>query len=346
MHPESDCTGERTVSNKAAHLELIRLYFDGKANPEELFALESQLLNDSAVRFEFLRYAHLDAALMGTLGPKLAGELAKPVLTKFKEHTINEKPAASTSPTKQFDRMLRRPLVAASIGILIGLISASSIWAFFVPTRRETINLLTEDFESQSFSLVRHLPLGVGIWRGDRANIVYEERGVKPASGNRMLRFIREGWEGKPRQTYSHIADVYHLMDIREWLSHNTGDDPIVVQASASFNAVPFSADEEYGCSVSVYALDSDSVPKSASNVGMELTRNSTAMARSVRTVLDRNVSQWQNLGTELQLPPNTEYLVVRVHITQLFESYGKSPFDGAYVDGINLSLRRPIPSL
>ena len=52
----------------------------------------------------------------------------------------------------------------------------------------------------------------------------------------------------------------------------------IASQPNASYDAVPFSADEEYGCSVSAYALDSDSVPKSASNVGMELTRNSTAM--------------------------------------------------------------------
>ncbi|MEQ1827506.1 MAG: hypothetical protein ABL921_16220 [Pirellula sp.] len=333
------------MSNKAAQLELIRLYFDGNATPEEVFSLESLLLNDSAFRFEFLRYAHLDAALMGTHGPEMAVELAKPDLTTFKEQTQSEKQAARTSHTRLFDRMLRRPLVAASLGILIGLISASVLWAFVVPTRRETINLLTEDFESQSLPLVRRVPLGVGIWRGDRANIVHEERGVKPASGNRMLRFIREGWEGKPRQSFSHIADVYHLMDIRELL-RNTGDDPIVVHASASFNAIPFSADEEYGCSVSVYALDIDSDPKSATNVGIELTKNSTAMARSVRTVLDRNVSQWQYLDTELQLPPNTAYLVVRVHITQLLESYGKSPFDGAYVDDVKVSLRRRIPSL
>jgi hypothetical protein len=105
-------------------------------------------------------------------------------------------------------------------------------------------------------------------------------------------------------------------------------------------------ADDEYGCSVSVYALDVDSVPKSATNIGVELTRNSTAMARSIRTLLDRDASQWQNLGAELQLPPNTAYLVVRVHITQLLESDRKSPFDGAYVDEVHLSMRRRIPSL
>lgn len=333
------------MSNSAAHFELIRLYFDGNASPEELFALENLLVNDSSVRYEFLRYAHLDAALMGTHNNNRASKLTKLSLTSFKERTQNEQPVAPAIHTRQFDRMLRRPLVAASLGILIGLVSASVLWAFVAPTRRETIFLLREDFESQSLSLDRRVPLGEANWRCDRGQLVQEERGVKPASGNRMLRFIREGWEGKPRQIFSHIADAYHLIDVRE-LRHNTGDGPIVAQASANFNAISFSANEEYGCSISVYALDHSSVPKSATNVGTELTKNSTAMARSVRTTLDRDDSKWQNLETELQLPPNTAFLAVRLHVTQLFESDGKSPFDGAYVDDVHLSLRRQIPSL
>ena len=56
-------------------------------------------------------------------------------------------------------------------------------------------------------------------------------------------------------------------------------------------------------------------------------------------------VSQWQNFESELQWPPNTTYLVVRLRITQLFESDVKSPFDGHYA-GDDLLLRRHIPSL
>ncbi len=150
---------------------------------------------------------------------------------------------------------------------------------------------------------------------------------------------------GKPRQNNDHISDADRLIDVRSFQHQIVGEhsDALV---SARMNSIPFPAHEQCGCGLSVYALDADAVPESAIGVEMQFTKNSTAMARSMRTILDADPLQWQHLSAELQLPSNIAYLVIRLHITQAFDANGKSPFNGAYVDDVTLSLRRWISLL
>jgi hypothetical protein len=76
------------------------------------------------------------------------------------------------------------------------------------------------------------------------------------------------------------------------------------------------------------------------------LENEANAMARSSRTKLDRDPSSWQRLTTEMRLPANTEFLVVRLHINQLFESDDSSTFTGSYADDVRVVLtpRSPLP--
>ena len=324
--------------DKPTQLELTSRYLDGTATPEETQALEALILNDPVVRREFLRYTYLDAALVRIHSPQMQTVLANPL-------TQTAKLTARTNGKKPFVRLSKRPLTAATLGLIIGLLSASVVWAHVAQIGKEISTLLIEDFESPSLEIVSNVPLENGIWRGDRAVVVGEEQGVKPASGLKMLRFLHEGFEGRARQRSNHIADVYRLIDVRRF-QHNIAGDRSVVQASASMNSIPFPPDEKYGCSISVYALDADAVPESATKIGTALTQDSTAMARSIRTKLDADASQWQHLTTELQLPSNTAFLVIRLHITQAFDGNGMSPFTGTYVDDISVSLRRRVPLL
>ena len=175
--------------------------------------------------------------------------------------------------------------------------------------------------------------------------IVSEEQGVKPAGGGKMLRFLHADHEGKPRSAGSHLADVYRLIDVRSY-RQEFADDGDVVQVSASFNATSFPADEKFGCAVSIFALDAESVPESASYIGTALESDANAMARSSRTKLDRDPSSWQRLTTEMRLPANSEFLVVRLHITQSFDSTGNATFTGSYADDVRVVLtpRSPLP--
>jgi hypothetical protein len=49
-------------------------------------------------------------------------------------------------------------------------------------------------------------------------------------------------------------------------------------------------------------------------------------------------------LTTELRLPANAEFLAVRLHINQAFESGHDFIFTGSYVDDVRISLTRRAP--
>lgn len=236
-----------------------------------------------------------------------------------------------------------RSLTAAAAGLVIGLLSASLVFGYVVPFTR-SLNLLEESFEEAAVVAAK-IALEPGVWRGDHAVVVGAEQTVKPLIGGKMLRFLRPDFQGKTRPAGGHIADVYRLIDLRDF-RQDFSNGEVVVQASASVNAIPFSEQEKFGCAISLFALDAESLPESPSYLGTALESEANAMTRSNRTKLDRDPSSWQRLTTEMRLPANTEFLVVRLHINQSFESDGSSIFTGSYADDVRVTLthRRLLP--
>lgn len=229
-----------------------------------------------------------------------------------------------------------RSLTAAAAGLVIGLLSASVVFGYVVPFAR-SLSLLEENFEEAAVVAAK-IALEPGMWRGDHAVVVGAEQNVKPRIGGKMLRFLRPDFQGKTRPAGGHIADVYRLIDLREF-RQDLDNGEVVVQASASVNAIPFSEQEKFGCAISLFALDAESLPESASYLGTALESEANAMARSNRTKLDRDPATWQRLTTEMRLPANAEFLVVRLHINQNFESDGSSIFTGSYADDVRVTL-------
>ncbi len=305
-------------------LELARRHLDGTATADETRALEELLRTDAPFRRQFLRYTNVDAALgSGRLS-------AAPVV----------QPAQVVHHPAWFGWFQWRPLTVAAAGLVFGAFTASVVWAYVTPLAAKATTLLAEDFETTSAPVRTGVALEPGVWRGDFAEIVGEEHGVKPASGVRMLRFLRANYDGKARAAGGHLADVYRLIDVRPQRSE-LADGGAVVQVSAGFNAVPFPPDEKFGCALSIYALDAETAPSGPKRIGTALMSDSLAMARSSRTRLDRAPATWQRLTTELRVPANTDYLVVRLHITQGFDLDGRATFTGAYADDVRVELVR-----
>lgn len=302
------------------NLELIRRAVDGTASPEDFCALQSALRHDAEARRQYGRYANMHAAL-GSGRLAMRSEAAQAVVSQ---------------PRRQVSWLTWRPLTAAAAGIMFGMFCTSMVFGFVVPMAR--LNTLLDDSYETAATLTAKVVLEPDAWRGDHAEIVATEHDIIPASGQRMLRFLRADFKGKPRAAGGHIADVYRLIDLRQQ-SQALLDGGAVVQASASVNAIPFAENEKFGCAISLFALDADSLPESASYIGTALENDANAMARSSRTKLDRDPSSWQRLTTEMRLPANTEFLVVRLHINQLFESDGLSVFTGTYLDDVSVVL-------
>jgi len=87
------------------------------------------------------------------------------------------------------------------------------------------------------------------------------------------------------------------------------------------------------------YQVDAEPVHESASCVGTALESDANAMARCSPTKPDRDPSGWQRPNTEIRRLADTEFLVVRLHITQSFDSTGRATFTGSYADDVRMTL-------
>ena len=325
------------MTSSETHDLLFSRVCDGLATAEEIGELHRRLRTDPGALDAWLHYSALHGELAG--GKALAGALTSEQGQHFKALPSPTNRDVIPMPRQSF-WVQWRPLTAAAAGLAFGLFTASLVWAYVTPLASKAITLLEDNFELASAPLATRVALEPGIWRGDYAEMVAEEQGVKPASGGKMLRFLRANYDGKSRAAGGHLADVYRLIDVRSYRS-GLADGGAVVQVSASFDAVSFPPDEKYGCAISVYALDAETAPSGPKRIGTALTADSLAMARSSRTRLDRDPATWQRLTTELRLPANTDYLVVRLHITQAFDADGKATFTGSYADDVRVSLVR-----
>lgn len=315
---------------KPEHEALFARMCDGIATDAETADFHRLLRGDAAALDAWLRYSELHAELAA--GAALLAAVPKPVTVALHE-------------TKRVSRpLLRFPWAPqAAAGLVVGLCAASLVWAYVAPPAPRTLALMEEDFEHPELSFAARSALEPSTWRGDAAEIVETQGGVKPATGRRMMRFLRADYEGRPKPAGGHIAVVYRLVDLRP-LRAEIADGGGVVEVSASFNATEFPDDERYGCAISLYALEADSVPDRAGRLGSTLTNEALAMARSSRTKLDRDPASWQRLTTELRLPANAEFLVVRLHINQAFESGESAPFSGSYADDVRVTFTHRAP--
>ncbi len=85
--------------------------------------------------------------------------------------------------------------------LVIGLFSASLVWGYAGTYASRAVNLLRDSFETGEAPQVTGVPIEPGHWSGDYAEIVGAYRGVKPASGEKMLRLVRADYEANRDET-------------------------------------------------------------------------------------------------------------------------------------------------
>jgi hypothetical protein len=224
----------------------------------------------------------------------------------------------------------------------MGLFGASMVFAYVAPSLGKVITLLRESFESGPAPLVIGVPLEPGKWSGDYSEVV-AQLGVRPASGEKMLRFLRGDYEGRDIPS-SHSSDVFRLVDVRPF-RREFADGGAVVQLTAVFNALPFPADESFNATLTLFALDASLVGNEIVKGENVLSVESLAFSRSSRVGMDRDPATWQKVSNELRLPPSTEFLMVRMGMSNntKFKDKRRDRFAGHFADNVQLVIaRRP----
>ena len=205
------------------------------------------------------------------------------------------------------------------------------------------ISLLQERFEFGPAPLVLGVPIETGKWSGDFSEVAGEQQGVKAKTGAKMLRFLRADYEGKTKHEGNYYADVYRLIDVRPH-RRDLAAGGAAVCLSAAFNAFAFPQEEGFWCSVAIHALGSPSPGDHDQGREWAIYSNSLAMVRDRRMKLDRDPATWQRVDAELRLPPDTEFLLIRLSVDHAHPSQRRATFDGHYLDDVRLSLVRRSP--
>ena len=309
--------------------DLIQRYIAEQTSEEETRRLEAALKADDALADLYLRHTELDVALEAEAA---SAEVTRELLS-----------APMVSETSRSGSWLSwRPLTAAAAGIVFGMFCTSVVFGYVVPSLSKAMTLLQESFESRPAPLVAGVPIEAGKWSGDYTEIVGEQQGVKPESGKKMLRFLRADFEGKAKPEGSYISEVHQLIDLRPY-RREFADGGAVVQLSAAFNAFSFPAEEAFVCSVSLQALDAETAINGSTRIGETLLIDCLAMARNSRQ-LDRDPESWQRLNAELRLPPNADFILIRIALAHSNKAQRRETFDGHYLDGVRLTLARRAP--
>jgi len=255
-----------------------------------------------------------------------------------------------------------RPLTAAAAaGMVIGLCSASMVWAYIGPNAGRAITLLQESFESGPPPLVTGIPVEAGRWSGDYSEVVGEFQGVKPASGGKMLRFLRADYEGKPRGD-GYMADLFRVIDLRDSQFDVTSGNACV-STEARFRSLPQDGAGSLKSCISLYALDAlpepgerhefllkprDGLPAAGDgtqNAGATILATSTR--REISKLADNS---WQVVRSELRMPPGARFLMVHLHAWLVGPQGERTPqpveFAGLFVDDVRVTLthRPPLP--
>ncbi|MDP3070183.1 MAG: hypothetical protein Q8N18_07840 [Opitutaceae bacterium] len=315
--------------------ELIHACLDGTATDDQIARLNARLRDDEAARELYLRLADTHSCLAADeslwVGPAADSSLA----------------AARVHPARQ--RWLAgRPLAAAAVGLVLGLCCASVAWAIVGPSLGKVITLLQEGFETSLAPRVTGVPVEPGHWGGDYSELAGAQPQLKPESGTKMLRFLRGDFEGRDIPT-SHSCDVFRLVDVRPYRRDLEGGEA-VVQLTAVFNAQPFPAGETFSATLTIFALDAALVGNENIKAENVLSTESLAYSRSTKVVMDRDPGTWQKVSNELRLPPGTDYLMLRIGMSNDTKSPGlrRDSFGGHFVDKLQLVLAQrseiPVP--
>jgi hypothetical protein len=312
------------------HDDLIQRFLEGHASPDQAAILSKLIETDDAVRTRFLALAEIHATLM-------ADETLRTPL-----------PVKGAFAPKEHRWFQWRPLTAAAAGLVLGLFCASVTWAYVAPSLGKAMSLLQESFEAGPALSVIGVPIEPGRWSGDYTEIVGEQQRVKPESGAKMLRFLRGDYEGRSIPS-SHSSDVFRLVDVRPFKGE-FADGGAVVQLSAVFNAVAFSEDENFSATLTLFALDASLVGNEVVKGENVLSTESLAFSRSSRVGMDRDPATWQKVSNELRLPPSTEFLMIRMGMSNDTKSKDKrrDSFAGHFADNVQLVIARrpeiPVP--
>lgn len=314
--------------NEESWAWLLSEYIADRVSPEERLRVEEALQQQPDVRRLYVDLINLDVGL---------AQVSEAVWIQNMEQT-SESRIATPSP-------LRAGWFGVAAGVAVGIctgivLSASMVWAFSGPkpaARAEALPLANPDFEEGSAPGADGVPSVPRVWGGDYAAFAGPENGVTPASGARMLKFLRADNRLTPPDSRPAAGEIWQLLDLGTLPSFAATVRH--VEVSVRFNSAKGGKDEHVTFGVSLHAFRGDV------RDGPALWRNHRTLAlaaASKEELADEDTGSWQTLSTRLELPREATVLLIGLRVARKGVKTEDPEFQAHYVDQVQLHLVEP----
>jgi hypothetical protein len=304
--------------------DLIQKHLDGLTSKEEATALSDQIVNDDAVRSDYLKAARIHGALGDeTLGLDLE-TVPFPQSGPRKDRRIQ--PIA-------WPRHLAASLVAC---VFVGLVGLGVVRAVSTPQLEASyLPIANGDFEGPLGQTEIGFPATFGHWSGDPAEV------VEGANGNRRLRFLETAnVTGKPNGGAS-ACNVFQLIDLsalrQQWDIENS-DAQFTLELSARFHREAASNDAEIPrlkatCTIHLYQAEPESIGK-----GWPMVINE-ALSTGNKVIRLEPGDEPAAISASCLLDPKATIALISVNTNARTPTTTPIPLGGYFVDDVQLTL-------
>ena len=300
---------ERKLMDKSKdHEELIDRYLTGMADEAEVAQLDEMLKTDEELRQAFLAASRLDSYVREQAEqPEMENEVInRPHKFRFGWFTP-----------------------AAAAGLLIGLFSASIVWAYAIPRgaaiTRTSQEVISESFEDAEMKLKPHLPVKANQWFG-RVVSVSPDGGVSPVEGSRVGQL-----NPVPGNRSESVRYVVDLDDYPE-LAHGHVRS---LEVKASFSAPFTEQNPKFRIGFAAFSEGPGNVRQAWIEEREFGERVLQEVVRNYRPKRDE-LGDWHEVSASLEIPEGSRSVVVSLGI---FSLHPDKPVSDFYLDGIQVRL-------
>ena len=278
------------MNKSPEHENLIDRYLTGMADEDDVEQLETLLKTDEELRQTFLAASRIDSHLR---------EQAEQ-LTLVKEEI--------SRPLKSHFAWINP---GAAAGLLIGLLSASVVWAYVVPRggeiTRTSQEIVSEGFEDSDIELPIHLPVKANQWCG-RLDSVTPKGGISAVEGKRVGRLIPKA--GNRSDSLSRVVDLQDYPDLESGYVRS-------LKVKGSF-AAPFT-EQSPGFHVRIVAFSQ--APEDVRQAWRDRWNSDAMILQGVeRKHLPEKDEQgnWHEVSASLEIPEGTRSIMIALGVWHL----------------------------
>jgi hypothetical protein len=295
--------------NDTDFLHLLMRHQDGVLTPDEVTALETAMRDDAAKRQLFADTQLRSMALHD----------------RFRQEAFQSGCGFSRTSEKKRFTWITRPITAMAAGLVIGLFSASIVWAISSPkaTTERLLSLRNGGFEENL--LASGFPRQTGLWSGDESAI-----------RDGRLQFVAPGSDAGDPTARAISCDVFQLVDLRPLRSSLNSESESVLELSADFlDARPTNTQPSITFFCQLYLFQGDL--RSLHQVWPQTNAEALASGSAQATTFGSDAKGVRTLTAKCLIPPEADFAVIQLAARP---NLRPAKLDGISADDVRLTLK------